>query len=169
MNLVSMDGMIIKTLKSYLMRCRSCYSTTADITKKFCPKCGNDSLHRVAATVDEDGTVRLHIDWEKVNSTRGLGKMKKTIKGGKHDDCDQFFEDQRLPHNRPARVIDVSACVVRSLEVTTLYRISSTRALLQCTTCLRDQPFWVSVPIEAGPDVVDFFEIVETVVVCCVK
>lgn len=77
------------------------------MTKKFCPKCGNDTLNRVSVTVKEDGTLKLHIDWQKLNSTRGLKRIQKTIKGGKHDDCDQFFEDQRVPHNRPARCSNV--------------------------------------------------------------
>jgi RNA-binding protein NOB1 len=73
------------------------------MTKKFCPKCGNDTLNQVAVSVNEDGSVKLHIDYERLKSTRGLRKQQKTIKGGKHDDCDQFFEDQRIPHNRPAK------------------------------------------------------------------
>ncbi|KAI6182620.1 RING-type E3 ubiquitin transferase [Aphelenchoides bicaudatus] len=103
MNLISMDGLIIKTLKSYVLHCRSCRNVTTNMTKKFCPKCGNDSLNRVAASVDESGKLTLHIDWQKLNSTRGLKRVQKTIKGGKHDDCDQFFEDQRMPKNLPAR------------------------------------------------------------------
>ncbi|KAK0428947.1 hypothetical protein QR680_011100 [Steinernema hermaphroditum] len=107
LGLVSMDGMRIKKLKSYILRCRSCFGTTSVMTKRFCPKCGNDSLHRVACTMDDDGSLQLHINWNRLKSHRGLkfslpAPGKKT--GGKHGVRPQLFEDQRMPQNRMAKV-----------------------------------------------------------------
>uniref|UniRef100_A0A915DM88 RNA-binding protein NOB1 n=1 Tax=Ditylenchus dipsaci TaxID=166011 RepID=A0A915DM88_9BILA len=69
MKICSADGLVIKRLNSYILRCRSCYSTTAIMTKEFCPKCGHKTLHRVAVSVDESGTQHLHIDFEKLRVT----------------------------------------------------------------------------------------------------
>uniref|UniRef100_A0A1I8A394 RNA-binding protein NOB1 n=1 Tax=Steinernema glaseri TaxID=37863 RepID=A0A1I8A394_9BILA len=106
LGLVSMDGMRIQKLKSYILRCRSCFSTTSVMTKRFCPKCGNDALHRVACTMDDNGALQLHINWNRVNTHRGLkyslpAPGKKT---GKHAARPQLFEDQRMPQNRMAKV-----------------------------------------------------------------
>lgn len=42
------------------------------MTKRFCSRCGNDSLHRVAVTVNSDGTLQMHINWRRLQSKRGL-------------------------------------------------------------------------------------------------
>lgn len=88
------------------------------MTKQFCPKCGNKALHRVAVTVDEDGVMQLHIDWERLRVTRGLKHSIKMPKGGKHDDFEQIVEDQRMPQNRMARLhqvgISLTACLCTS-------------------------------------------------------
>lgn len=104
MNLLSINGLRIKSLKSYLLRCRACYKTTSNMEKKFCPKCGNEALHRVAVTVKADGSIVLHINWQKLISQRNTHTPMRTIKGGKHDNCDRFFEDQRMPHNRASKL-----------------------------------------------------------------
>jgi len=106
LGLVSMDGMRIKQLRSYILRCRACFTTTSVMTKRFCPKCGNDALHRVAVTTNDDGSLQLHINWNRLQTHRGLkyslpapGK-----KSGKHSARPQLFEDQRMPQNRLAKV-----------------------------------------------------------------
>jgi RNA-binding protein NOB1 len=77
-----------------------------DTTKVFCPKCGNDSLVKVAATVDQDGKLQVHVDERKLVRKRGQQKQSKEIQGGKHDQPTKFFEDQRMPHNRAAKRAD---------------------------------------------------------------
>jgi len=41
------------------------------MTRKFCLECGNQTLRRVAVTVDEDGLKHLHISKRPLN-LRGL-------------------------------------------------------------------------------------------------
>ncbi|VDN30632.1 unnamed protein product [Gongylonema pulchrum] len=102
LNLLSIDGYRIRQLKSYILRCRACFATTTIMTKRFCPRCGNNCLHRVAVTVNEDGTMQLHINWKRLQSARGLKYSLPAPQGGKHAVGPQLFEDQPIPQNRMA-------------------------------------------------------------------
>ncbi|KAL3998652.1 Nin one binding (NOB1) Zn-ribbon like family protein [Acanthocheilonema viteae] len=101
--LLSVNGFRIQRLNNYILRCWACFATTNIMTKRFCPRCGNDSLHRVAVSIDEDGTMRLHINWNRLQSARGLKYSLPAPKGGKHPGGPQLFEDQPMPQNRMAR------------------------------------------------------------------
>lgn len=70
------------------------------MNKEFCAHCGYPTLERVAVSVDDDGTMHLHIDFERLRVTRGFKHSIKLPKGGKHDMLEKEFEDQRIPHNR---------------------------------------------------------------------
>jgi RNA-binding protein NOB1 len=134
LDIVGIDGRQIAKLKTYILRCRCCYRTTSVMTKKFCPKCGNNALHRVAATVDDNGVMQLHIDWERLRVKRGLKHSIKMPKGGKHDDAEQIVEDQRMPHNRMARVHQEAV----SNSPFDLHDVTSRSALLGLQTFHRD-------------------------------
>uniref|UniRef100_A0A915AWL9 RNA-binding protein NOB1 n=1 Tax=Parascaris univalens TaxID=6257 RepID=A0A915AWL9_PARUN len=101
--LLSVDGYRVRRLNSYILRCRSCFATTTQMMRRFCARCGNDALHRVAVTVDENGTTQMHINWRRLCSNRGLKYTLPPPKGGKHSTDPQLFEDQRMPHNRAAK------------------------------------------------------------------
>uniref|UniRef100_A0AC35UCN9 RNA-binding protein NOB1 n=1 Tax=Rhabditophanes sp. KR3021 TaxID=114890 RepID=A0AC35UCN9_9BILA len=102
--LVSVDGFMIKKLRSYVLRCRGCMNTTSVMDKKFCPICGNKSLHRVAISVDEEGKTIVHLNYQRLESKRGLRYSLPATKGGKHNRDPIVAEDQRIAHNRMARV-----------------------------------------------------------------
>uniref|UniRef100_A0A0R3S0X0 RNA-binding protein NOB1 n=1 Tax=Elaeophora elaphi TaxID=1147741 RepID=A0A0R3S0X0_9BILA len=101
--LLSLNGYRIQRLNNYILRCWACFATTTVMTKRFCPRCGNDSLHRVAVSIAEDGTMQLHINWNRLQSARGLKYSLPAPKGGKHPGGPQLFEDQPMPQNRLAR------------------------------------------------------------------
>ncbi|VDK84404.1 unnamed protein product [Litomosoides sigmodontis] len=101
--LLSINGYRIQRLNNYILRCWACFATTTVMTKRFCPRCGNDSLHRVAVSITEDGTMQLHINWNRLKSARGLKYSLPAPKGGKHPGGPQLFEDQPMPQNRMAR------------------------------------------------------------------
>ena len=47
--------------------------TTTNMNKVFCPHCGNQTLKKVAVTLNEDGSVRMHFSRNpKVLNSRGL-------------------------------------------------------------------------------------------------
>lgn len=55
LNIISLDGKIIKQMRTYILRCYACFKTTSLMTKVFCPKCGHKTLKRVAVSLDENG------------------------------------------------------------------------------------------------------------------
>ncbi|KAK7114004.1 RNA-binding protein NOB1-like [Littorina saxatilis] len=102
LNVVSVDGLLIKRAKSYVMRCYACMKITYNTLKVFCPNCGNKTLKRVAMTRDEDGQVHYYFSSRPLN-TRGLKYPLPQPKGGKHANNPRLFEDQPLPQQRLSR------------------------------------------------------------------
>ncbi|KAL4788451.1 Nin one binding Zn-ribbon like-domain-containing protein [Aspergillus varians] len=51
----------IKHLKSFVKRCHACFSTTKDMSKQFCPRCGGDTLTRVSCSTDSNGQFKMHL------------------------------------------------------------------------------------------------------------
>lgn len=100
----ALDGRIIKQIKTYVLRCYTCFKTTSLMTKTFCPKCGNKTLKRVAVTVDADGNQQIHINGRRPLTSRGKKFSLPTIKGGKHSNNPHLVEDQPFPDQRPTRL-----------------------------------------------------------------
>eukprot|EP00941_MAST-03F_sp_MAST-3F-sp1_P004517 g4517.t1 len=60
LHLLSANGMVIRRLKQWVVRCDGCFTIHKDTSKLFCGKCGGDSLRKLAVTVNKDGTSRYH-------------------------------------------------------------------------------------------------------------
>uniref|UniRef100_A0A1I7S7G4 RNA-binding protein NOB1 n=1 Tax=Bursaphelenchus xylophilus TaxID=6326 RepID=A0A1I7S7G4_BURXY len=103
LGLLAIDGHRIRGLRTYVLRCRSCYNLLRKMDKEFCPKCGNKNLHRVSVKIDEDGRTEIYLNEQKLQITRGLSHVRRNVRGGKHDNCERIFEDQRMPQNRLAK------------------------------------------------------------------
>ncbi|XP_018572482.1 RNA-binding protein NOB1 [Anoplophora glabripennis] len=104
LNVASLDGRIIKQLRTYILRCYTCFKTTSIMTKKFCPKCGNNTLKKVAASLDENGKLQIHINVKRPLTARGKKFSLPKIKGGKHPNNPILVEDQPIPDNKPSRL-----------------------------------------------------------------
>lgn len=104
LNVSALDGRIIRQLRTYILRCYACFKTTSIMTKKFCPKCGNDTLKKVAISVNENGAMQIHINPRKPLSGRGKIYSLPRIKGGKHPNNPIIVEDQPIPDNKPSRL-----------------------------------------------------------------
>lgn len=104
LNICALDGRIIKQLRTYILRCYACFKTTSIMTKKFCPKCGNNTLKKVAVSVNENGEMQIHINPRKPLTGRGKKFSLPTIKGGKHPNNPIIVEDQPIADNRPSRL-----------------------------------------------------------------
>ncbi|KAI3937209.1 hypothetical protein MKW92_034896 [Papaver armeniacum] len=58
LRLLAPGGMQIRELHRWILKCHACNKVTTEIGRIFCPKCGNGgTLHKVAATVGENGVV----------------------------------------------------------------------------------------------------------------
>lgn len=101
---VSVDGLMIKHARTFILRCHACFTTTKVMTKQFCPACGNKTLKRVSVSVDADGNSRIFINYKKPINIRGTRYSLPTAKGGKHASNPILCEDQPVPHNRLSKM-----------------------------------------------------------------
>lgn len=100
LNVTSLDGRIIKHVRTFILRCYSCFKTTADVTKIFCPKCGNKTLKRVAVSINDKGEQVIHINARRQITPKFKNQPLPMPKGGKHACNPILFEDQPLPQQR---------------------------------------------------------------------
>lgn len=100
LNVTALDGRIIKHMRTFILRCYTCFKTTSDATKIFCPKCGNKTLKRVAVSVNDKGEQMIHINARHQITPKFKNQPIPAPKGGKHACNPILFEDQPLPQQR---------------------------------------------------------------------
>lgn len=100
LNVTSLDGRIIKHMRTFILRCYTCFKTTADVMKIFCPKCGHKTLKRVAVSVNDKGEQMIHINARRQITAKFKNQPLPMPKGGKHANNPILFEDQPLPQQR---------------------------------------------------------------------
>uniref|UniRef100_UPI00398EEB42 RNA-binding protein NOB1 isoform X2 n=1 Tax=Pristiophorus japonicus TaxID=55135 RepID=UPI00398EEB42 len=101
LHVISLNGMLIKQARNYILRCHACFKTTSNMNKTFCPSCGNKTLKKVAVTLNEDGSLRMHFSKNpKVLNPRGLRYSLPSPHGGKHGSNPHLSEDQNFPQQR---------------------------------------------------------------------
>lgn len=70
---LSMDGICIRRARTYVLRCFACFKRTSDMTRIFCPACGNKgTLKKVAVELDENGELKMFINYKRPINQRGL-------------------------------------------------------------------------------------------------
>ncbi|CAK3839764.1 20S-pre-rRNA D-site endonuclease nob1 [Lecanosticta acicola] len=71
LNLLSPSMYRVKNVKSHVLRCHACFNVTKDMTKQFCPRCGQPSMLKVGCSTDEKGVFKLHLKKNFQVNTRG--------------------------------------------------------------------------------------------------
>ncbi|CAI4214786.1 unnamed protein product [Parascedosporium putredinis] len=61
LNLLSSSMFRITRLRTYVLRCHGCFATTKDMTKQFCPRCGQPNLIRTSCSTDANGVFQIHL------------------------------------------------------------------------------------------------------------
>lgn len=78
LNLVTPSFSRITHLKTWLLRCHGCFSTTKDTEKQFCPKCGQPTLTRTSCSTDSHGNFQIHLkknfQWNKRGNVYSVPK-----------------------------------------------------------------------------------------------
>jgi RNA-binding protein NOB1 len=110
LNLISSALCRITRLKSFVLRCHGCFAVTKDMTKQFCPKCGQPTLIRTSCSTDDKGVFQLHLkknfQWNNRGNVYSIpkpvhgtasGKASKVAGGGKNGWGQKliFAEDQK--------------------------------------------------------------------------
>ncbi|XP_040427621.1 RNA-binding protein NOB1 isoform X2 [Cygnus olor] len=104
LHVLAVNGMLIRRARSHILRCHGCFKTTSDMTKVFCPHCGNKTLKKVAVSVSDDGSLHVHFSRNpKVLNPRGLRYPLPAPQGGKHANNPHLVEDQPFPQQRLSR------------------------------------------------------------------
>lgn len=104
LTVIALDGRVIKEVRTYVRRCYACFTLTSNMTRLFCPKCGNKSLKRVAVYLDENGKQCVYINAKRPLNLRGKIYSLPKPQGGKHTINPRLVEDQPMPHQRPSRL-----------------------------------------------------------------
>ncbi|XP_011862818.1 PREDICTED: RNA-binding protein NOB1 [Vollenhovia emeryi] len=104
LNVVALDGRVIKQMRTFIFRCYACFKTTSVMTKIFCPHCGNRTLKKVEVTLDDNGKQQIHINFRRPLSAKGKKFSLPTPKGGKHANNPILCDDQPMPQQRPSRL-----------------------------------------------------------------
>ncbi|KAL6439987.1 hypothetical protein ACFW04_002974 [Cataglyphis niger] len=104
LNVVALDGRVIKQMRTFIFRCYACFKTTSIMTKIFCPHCGNKTLKKVEVTLDENGQQQIHINFRRPLSAKGKRFPLPMPKGGKHANNPILCEDQPMPQQHPSRL-----------------------------------------------------------------
>ncbi|KAJ0056542.1 hypothetical protein NL108_010254 [Boleophthalmus pectinirostris] len=104
LHVLSVNGMVIKQARNYILRCHACFKTTTHMERVFCSHCGNKTLKKLAVTVNEDGSIQMHFSRNpKMLNPKGLRYSLPLPQGGKHGDNPHLVEDQRFPQQRLSR------------------------------------------------------------------
>ncbi|KAI1841487.1 hypothetical protein JX266_012327 [Neoarthrinium moseri] len=61
LNLVSPSLARITRVKTWVLRCHGCFQITRNMSKQFCPKCGQPTLTRVSCSTDQSGNFQVHL------------------------------------------------------------------------------------------------------------
>ncbi|KAK9497657.1 hypothetical protein O3M35_004345 [Rhynocoris fuscipes] len=104
LNVISLDGKLIKEIRTYVLRCYACFHITPQTTRLFCPKCGNKTLKRVSIKVDSEGKQHVEINFRRPLTARGKKFPLPRPKGGKHAVNPILCEDQRVPQQRLSKL-----------------------------------------------------------------
>ncbi|KAI1555146.1 nucleic acid-binding protein consists of a PIN domain and a Zn-ribbon module [Pyrenophora tritici-repentis] len=61
LNLLSTNMSRIKTVNTKVLRCHACFLITKEMTRQFCPRCGQATLQRVSCSTNAKGEFRIHL------------------------------------------------------------------------------------------------------------
>ncbi|KAJ3001620.1 Nin1 binding protein, partial [Thoreauomyces humboldtii] len=95
LRLLSVDGVAIEQVKSFVLRCHACFKITKAMDKKFCPSCGNNTLIRTTVGVDSNGKVTYYLKKNFQYNNRGTKFNIPEAKGGRRANDMMLREDQR--------------------------------------------------------------------------
>ncbi|KAK6534118.1 Nin1 binding protein [Arthrobotrys megalospora] len=56
----------ITSVKSHVLRCHACFKISRDMTRQFCPSCGQPALAKVTCSTNSRGAFRIHLkkNWQ---------------------------------------------------------------------------------------------------------
>eukprot|EP00743_Colponemidia_sp_Colp-15_P003004 GILK01003247.1.p1 GENE.GILK01003247.1~~GILK01003247.1.p1 ORF type:complete len:430 (+),score=85.38 GILK01003247.1:46-1335(+) len=99
LRVMSVDGLVIKTLKHWVFKCHACYKICPDMSKKFCPTCGNNTLQKTPVRIDAQGVMHF-LPPRKQQNIRGTIYSLPKPQGGRRNQDLILREDQLMMSGR---------------------------------------------------------------------
>lgn len=99
LHVVSVDGMQIRQIKTFALKCSSCLRITHATEKKFCGGCGYPTLFKITVMVNSDGKLHYRMPRNQRVVTRGTVFPLPTPKMGRVDNI-VLTEDQKELHRK---------------------------------------------------------------------
>ncbi|CAG8609415.1 5965_t:CDS:2 [Ambispora gerdemannii] len=112
LNLLSIEGIRIKKIKNWVLRCHACFKITSNMEKQFCPSCGGPTLIRTSTTTDENGNIRYYLKKNFQHNLRGTKYSIPNPKGGRNPNNLILREDQpeyqkAIKAHRKQKIVDI--------------------------------------------------------------
>jgi len=101
MHVVSVDGLLIRRVKTFSLKCESCFRITHEVHRKFCRHCGHATLYKITVTTNADGKIEYRMPRRMRTTNRGARYTVPAPKMGRVNNM-LVREDQR-EFTRPQR------------------------------------------------------------------
>lgn len=113
MNILSHDNRIITKTKFFVTICCYCgLEVKKPDGKVFCPHCGHKGLKKIGASIEKNGSRRLHIAKNYEISKRAFRETTEEFKGGKHPNLGPLSYGHRVAKEKlPKKVLKARANV----------------------------------------------------------
>lgn len=95
LRLLSSEGMVIKRVKQWILKCVACFTTSTEMERVFCPKCGNNTMERVSYSIGQDGQMTFYTRANRPTKLTGTKFSLPKPKGGRDGDL-LLREDQLM-------------------------------------------------------------------------
>lgn len=101
LSVVSVDGMLVRRVKTFAFMCSACHRISHETHRQFCRACGQPTLFKITVKTNEDGAIQYLMPRFKKTNIRGTVYSMPTMKMGRVDNI-ILTEDQKELH-RPRK------------------------------------------------------------------
>ncbi|KAJ2778458.1 20S-pre-rRNA D-site endonuclease nob1 [Coemansia javaensis] len=102
-NLVTCDGVRVRQLRTWVLRCHACCELTGDMSRQFCSACGHATLKRCPVTAGTDGRLHVHLRANYNHNLRGTVYSIPKPRGGRHTAKDVITREHDPAYTRAMR------------------------------------------------------------------
>ncbi|KAJ2082266.1 20S-pre-rRNA D-site endonuclease nob1 [Coemansia sp. RSA 988] len=99
-NLITPDGIAVRQLRTWVLRCHACFHLTGDMNRQFCSECGHATLRRCSVTTNANGRLQVHLKSNYQHSLRGTIYSMPKPRGGRHTTRDVITREDERAYSR---------------------------------------------------------------------
>ncbi|KAJ2615475.1 20S-pre-rRNA D-site endonuclease nob1 [Coemansia sp. RSA 1365] len=99
-NLVTPDGIAVRQLRTWVLRCHACFHLTGDMNRQFCSECGHPTLKHCSVTTAANGRLQVHLKSNYQHNLRGTVYSMPKPRGGRHTTRDVITREDERAYSR---------------------------------------------------------------------